>query len=183
MFPLGRFEAGYEVLERHTSRFAEVNTETLYAALLENGAALAPLRMVAGLTYNELGVAIELATGERIAGSALRKLEREAPQPASDAASESRRSKTLRLIAEAVIAVVARSVLEAPEAVRASFHSKLDKRDTAEGWASVRRDAAEGVPCSALLYQRYVGGLCGKSRMRTRRSRETPSSSNRSRPC
>ena len=39
------------------------------------------------------------------------------------------------------------------------FHSKLDKRDTVEGWTSVARDAGEGVPYAALLYQRYVGGL------------------------
>jgi hypothetical protein len=51
-----------------------------------------------------------------------------------------------------------RSVLGVGEAVSAKFHSKLDKRDTIDGWKSVSKDSA-GVPYSALLYQRYVGGV------------------------
>lgn len=39
------------------------------------------------------------------------------------------------------------------------FHSKVDKRDTRDGWTSVAREATEGVPYWALLYQRYVGGV------------------------
>ena len=40
----------------------------------------------------------------------------------------------------------------------ASHGDELDKRDTTNGWVTVVADAA-GVPYSALLYQRYVGGV------------------------
>lgn len=40
----------------------------------------------------------------------------------------------------------------------ASHGDELDKRDTTNGWVTVGADAA-GVPYSALLYQRYVGGV------------------------
>jgi hypothetical protein len=50
------------------------------------------------------------------------------------------------------------TILTVPAASVELFHSKLDKRDTREGWSSVARDA-QGVPYSALLYQRYVGGV------------------------
>lgn len=51
-----------------------------------------------------------------------------------------------------------REILAIPPNAEAHFHSKLDKRDTLEGWSSVQADAG-GVPYSALLYQRYVGGV------------------------
>jgi hypothetical protein len=50
------------------------------------------------------------------------------------------------------------SLLTVPESSLPVFHSKLDKRDTRDGWKSVANDAG-GVPYSALLYQRYVGGV------------------------
>lgn len=49
-------------------------------------------------------------------------------------------------------------ILAVPAAASTAFHSKLDKRDTRTGWTSVAADAM-GVPYSALLYQRYVGGV------------------------
>ncbi len=50
-----------------------------------------------------------------------------------------------------------RRILNVPDSAIEHFHSKLDKRDTTRGWRSVAEDAG-GVPYSALLYQRYVGG-------------------------
>ena len=61
-------------------------------------------------------------------------------------------------VVDAVIAVMDRSILQVPESAQGFFHSKLDKRDTMDGWSAVAHSAG-GVPYSALLYQRYVGGV------------------------
>lgn len=143
------FDAAYASLAADTSGFRDISVDSLHRALSASPTALAPLRMIAGLTYNELSVAIELATGARVTGAALRAYEREGQQ----------RPHALRLIAEAIIAVIGRRVLEVPLAAQELFHSKLDKRDTFDGWESVQRSAAEGVPYSELLHQRYVGGV------------------------
>lgn len=117
---------------------------------------LAPLRMVLGFTSNELAVAVSLLDpGQRVTGSGLKNFERCA-RPAGVATF--RRSKLIAAIAEAVIALMDRSILSVPETSSGMFHSKLDKRDTEAGWESVASDA-RGVPYSALLYQRLIGGV------------------------
>ena len=45
----------------------------------------------------------------------------------------------------------------------------MDKSDTREGWASVQRRAAQGVPDSAFLHQRHMGGSFGSSSMPPRK--------------
>jgi len=115
--------------------------------------------MIAGLTYNELAVATTLATGHEVGGGSLRGYERESAPPAEGSGRWNRRAEVLSRVAQTVLAVVDRQILEVPPAAEPSFHSKLDKRDTMDGWASVARDASAGVPYSSLLHQRYVGGL------------------------
>ncbi len=153
----GDFERAYRVLAEETRDFSDVRVETLHAALLRDGAALAPLRMIVGLTHNELAATTKLVAPESaVTGNALKTLERR--QAPTGTAALARREALLTLISSTVIAVMDRRILAVPEASATSFHSKLDKRDTGEGWTSVERDA-QGVPYSALLYQRYVGGV------------------------
>lgn len=159
MLPEEEFLAAYERLAGGTDRFGRLTSDGLLKVLVDAPAALAPLRMIAGLTYSELAVAIRIATGTAVTGAALRSLEREEKPPSRGSPRWEKRERTLRLAAEAVVAVVERRVLEVPAAARVSFHSKLDKRDTVEGWRSVAREAEHGVPYWALLYQRYVGGV------------------------
>jgi hypothetical protein len=149
------FETAYEVLAEETKAFSDVRPETLTAALERLPLALGPLRMIAGLTYNELAVAIELAAGQRVTGASLRSFERLAP----DAAMTDRRREIARAAGEGAHAVVARKVLTVPNEMTEAFHSKTDKRDTRSGWSDVSEHAAQGVPYWALLYQRYVGGV------------------------
>ena len=138
-----------------TAGFSRPNTGSLAAVLLRVPAALAPLRMIVGLTYNELAVAITLANpGARASGEALKKFERSPPPEQASPKHEQLAAN----IAEAVTAAMSREILVVPRGVAAYFHSKLDKRDTRDGWSSVQADAG-GVPYSALLYQRYVGGV------------------------
>lgn len=159
MLAADRFEEAHAELARATKDFSRVSVESLVDVLVTSPAALAPLRMIAGVTYNELAVAVELATGNAVRGGTLRAFEREQKLPTEGSSRWERRRDVSRWVAEALIAIVDRQILKVPPAVSESFHSKLDKRDTLQGWTTVARDARTGVPYSALLYQRYVGGL------------------------
>ena len=111
--------------------------------------------MIIGLTHNELAVAVSLTDPDaRVSGEALKKFERN-PAPAQ---ASPRHERLATGIASAVTAAMSREILAVPSSAEAHFHSKLDKRDTRDGWSTVRADSA-GVPYSALLYQRYVGGV------------------------
>lgn len=150
------FVTAYGVLAEVTSDFTDVSAATLAAALDRHPATLAPLRMVLGFTTNELAVAIGLLDpSQRVTGGRLKNFERR-PRPAGTATSA--RSELIAAIAATVMALMSRDLLPVPEASEEIFHSKLDKRDTQNGWQSVAADA-QGVPYSALLYQRYIGGM------------------------
>lgn len=147
------FDAAFAALATHTNGFRDVNSQTLDSALTSTPAALAPLRMILGLTHNELAWSMRQVRPEsRTSGGTLKKFERN-PSQSSDS-----RAEMIETIVAAVLAVVDRSILQIPETARKHFHSKLDKRDTRDGWHTVAENA-RGVPYSALLYQRYVGGV------------------------
>lgn len=158
MFAEDAFAEAYEALAMGTDNFNGVDEASLKATLLECPAALAPLRMILGLTHNELAVAIRLHDPESNAvGGSLKNLERSAAQEHPTAT----RQRTVGSIAGAVLAMMNRDLLTVPPRVTTCFHSKLDKRDTVSGWQSVR-DHIGGVPYSTLLFQRYVGGVWRK---------------------
>lgn len=155
MFEEDDFDEAYEALAIGTDNFTRVDEASLKATLLECPAALAPLRMILGLTHNELAVAIRLHDPEsNVAGGSLKNLERSAAQERPTAT----RQRVVGSIAGAALAMMNRDLLTVPPRVTTYFHSKLDKRDTVRGWQSVR-DHTAGVPYSALLFQRYVGGV------------------------
>lgn len=153
----GSFDDAYEILARATNGFTDVTLSSLKTALLESGTALAPLRMIIGFTHNEMAAAIKLISPDaKVSGNALKNLERRAPTEGETALA--RRTALIAQACSAVLAVMDGSILTVPESSEEAFHSKLDKRDTRLGWASVAADSG-GVPYSALLYQRYVGGV------------------------
>ncbi|MXW94822.1 MAG: hypothetical protein F4110_04720 [Acidimicrobiaceae bacterium] len=149
------FNNAYAALAAGTGNFSRPDSQSLATVLQRTPAALAPLRMVVGLTHNELAVAIKLTDQDaRVSGEALKKFERN-PPPSPVSARHKRLAVS---IANAATAAMSRRILTVPPNAAVYFHSKLDKRDTREGWSSVQSDAG-GVPYSALLYQRYVGGV------------------------
>ena len=149
------FEKAYESLAHYTGNFGDVSEPNLVSVLTDHPAALAPLRMILGLTHNELAWAMKIASeGTTTSGQTLKKFERSAKPERSTA----RRTAMITAISKTATAVVERSILQIPVAARRFFHSKLDKRDTSDGWHTVSA-SAQGVPYSALLYQRYVGGV------------------------
>lgn len=147
------FDAAYAELAARTGNFSAVNSQSLAAALRSNPATLAPLRMILGLTHNELAWSMKQVRSEsKASGGTLKTFERNPSQPSDT------RTEMIETIVATVLAIVDRSILQIPETARKHFHSKLDKRDTRDGWRTVAEDA-RGVPYSALLYQRYVGGV------------------------
>ena len=151
----GHFDIAYECLAGHTSNFADVSEENLIRAITDMPMALAPLRMILGLTYNELSWAMKLTrAGTTTSGTTLRNFER-SPRPERTKAT---RTEMIANIAATAVAAMDRTILQIPDSARRYFHSKLDKRDTMDGWNTVAT-AAGGVPYSTLLYQRYVGGV------------------------
>ncbi|WP_420446776.1 hypothetical protein [Candidatus Poriferisodalis sp.] len=155
MFAEDAFDEAYAALAAGTENFAHVDEASLKATLLECPAALAPLRMILGLTHNELAVAIRLHDPEsNVAGGSLKSLERSA----SPERPTAKRQRIVGSIAGAVLAMMNRDLLPVPPRVAMYFHSKLDKRDTLSGWQSVC-DHTGGVAYSTLLFQRYVGGV------------------------
>ena len=149
------FDQAYRQLAVHTNNFTDVSASSLRAALAEAPETLAPLRMILGFTHNELAWAMKLARPDtKTSGATLKKFER-SPAPEQ---STAKRAEMITAVVDAVVAVMDRSILQVPESARGFFHSKLDKRDTLRGWSTVA-DSAGGVPYSALLYQRYVGGV------------------------
>ncbi|HET8862380.1 MAG TPA: hypothetical protein VFM94_03920 [Solirubrobacterales bacterium] len=151
------FTAAYATLAQATNDFAAVSPQTLGSAVVSDGTTLAPLRMIIGFTHNELAAAIRLIDPDiPVSGNALKVIERREP-PTTTTAIE-RREKLVGVACAAILAVMDGTILTVPEASEPAFHSKLDKRDTREQWTSVAHNA-KGVPYSALLYQRYVGGV------------------------
>ena len=150
------FADAYAVLAAGTAGFTNVEPANIALVLTANPATLAPLRMVLGFTHNELAVAVKLtAPGIRVSGGTLKHLERR-PIPAKPKPA---RADLIDAIGQTVTEIMERRILTVPDTSADVFHSKLDKRDTRDGWGGVLRDARDGVPYSALLYQRYVGGV------------------------
>ncbi|MCY3567982.1 MAG: hypothetical protein OXH38_05105 [Chloroflexi bacterium] len=149
------FADAYLALAEGTADFSRTDAVSLAAVLRSTPAALAPLRMIVGLTHNELAVAIKLTDPDaRASGESLKKFERSPPPEQIS----HRYDQLATGIAHAVAAAMSREILAVSPSAATYFHSKLDKRDTREGWTSVRANSS-GVPYSALLYQRYVGGI------------------------
>jgi hypothetical protein len=151
----GEFTSAYDDLAAATANFAVADTATLTRAVLAAPRALIPLRMIAGLTHNELAVAMKLVDpGSTTSGATLKKFER-SPAPNGVTA---KREALVKTAVEAIRAVLNRQILTVPEDAAGNFHSKIDREDTRDGWLSVNDAAVHGVPYSALLYHRYVGG-------------------------
>ena len=149
------FDTAYRTLARHTNSFTNVDRQSLHAALTTAPSTLAPLRMILGFTYNELAWAMKLTRpGTTTRGDTLKKFERNPPPRQIS----SKRAEMIETLVATLLAIMDGSILQLPPAVQQFFHSKLEKRDTSDGWRTVAADAG-GVPYSALLYQRYVGGV------------------------
>lgn len=149
------FATAYSHLAHATDDFTLVDQATLEAALHASPASLSALRMIISLTPNEVATTAKLLDPEsKVSGNAVKSFERSEPV----AEPKPNRVALVAGIVRTVRAVMAREILTVPEEAAPNFHSKLDHADARDGWGSVHQAAERGVPYSALLYQRFVGG-------------------------
>jgi hypothetical protein len=159
------FTAGYNALAAATGNFSDASQATLTRALLATPSSLPALRMIACLTNKELAAVINLIDPTlRVTDNRLKGFQRSQPPDPSATGRRAEQAEVKRVelasaIATAIRATMDRQILTVPDDAAAIFHSKLDHQDTIGGWTTVHSAAVNGVPYSALLYHRYVGGV------------------------
>jgi hypothetical protein len=148
-YELEPFAAAYRRAVELTGGFADVSAADLARTIREAPATLLVFRTIVGYTPAELGGATVEVAGELglrpLTGNRVKAIER-GLRPGPGLAE---------VCSETLHRLMTRTLWgEAPEGLR----SKLDKYDTADGWASVRRLAKTGVGYEVFLHQRHVGG-------------------------
>ena len=156
------FDQAYEAADRLTGGFRRVSEAELAEILLRHPGTLLVFRTLLGLTKEEFSHSSLLAAAAsepgQISASQIDSMERlpahEAIQPAGPAAL-ARVTRQASLAAKTIVAVMNGGLFgDAPDGLR----SKQKKPDTEQGWESVRKFAADGVPLKTFLHQRHYGG-------------------------
>lgn len=153
-YELEVFAAAYRRALELTSGFVDVGPAQLAATLQTAPETLLVFRTIIGYTPSELAASI--AEVARQLGGRAGGVQRVSAQRVKSLESGSRAPAQAALLCAETIHRLMTGALwgEAPE----GLGSKVEKFDTAQGWATVRRLAAEGVPYEAFLHQRHVGG-------------------------
>ena len=148
-YELAHFAEVYRAVDASTNHFTNVSPPHLASVIQNDPRSLLVFRTIIGYTPRELAVAtreLVFRIGGRGIGEALLKSLEKGGRISPEKAE---------LLAETIDALISKRLWgQAPDGLR----SKMDKSDTREGWASVQRFAAQGVPYSAFLHQRHMGG-------------------------
>lgn len=154
------FNAIYDRAHELTSGFQDVTPERIAVALEQEPRSLVVFRMMAAYSRQHVSYLLEKEYGQRLTPDALRTIERKgASVTASLLANWRAACANLGLL---IYLAVRGELLTFREGVETDkFRPLTDKIDTREGWESVAKAAAEGLPYNALLYQRYVGSAFG----------------------
>lgn len=152
-YEFGPLNAAYELARDGTAGFTRVGRDDLARVLSEHPETVRVFRLLLGFTIPEFAETCALVAARfpmpAVSRSAVGSMEDGRPV-APDLA---------RTCAIAIELVMSRdSDLFPPTPEGSALRLKIEKPDTAEEWATVRRYAAEGVPLSVLLHQRAYGG-------------------------
>lgn len=149
-YDLDYFEDVYREAAGETDGFTRTTADDLASVLQNQPRTLLVLRTMLGLTKAEfarsttiVGEALDLPG---ITGGKADSMERRGSGVSASQA---------RVVATTIARVMAGTLFGDPAG---NLRSKQAKPDTAEGWQTVRRFAAQGVPYSAFLHQRHYGG-------------------------
>jgi hypothetical protein len=152
------FQEAYECLKRETRGFQEFTPEVLWSAIVADGLVFAVIRTILGLTPPEWAELATSETGERVTQGQARSLDRAARVRRSYFRDlRGSRSRTTIARSRAMLVAACSHLLAPVPAGAADTVHRLDKVDTAQGLASVRRAAALHVPYAVLLYERFLG--------------------------
>jgi len=149
-YDLPTFQSAYVAADEATKHFTAVSVDQLVQVLADDPRTLLPLRVLLGLTKGEFAASTKLVAEplnlKPLSPSKVDSMERTGRKPTPNEA---------HLAAETIDRAMSRTLFGAPPG---DLRSKQDKPDTAEGWASVRRYAENGVPLAMFLHQRHYGG-------------------------
>lgn len=146
-YELEPLEAAYAVAEAETRSFAHVSAGDLQRVLTAEPRTLRIFRLLLGLTSSEFAEACAVVAGSR-------QFRKGAPKAMED--GRVAHASVVAICAEVIDSMMGGHLF--PSVPGSELRSKIDKPDTAGGWESVRRYAADGVPLSTFLHQRAYGG-------------------------
>ena len=150
-YELPALQAAYDIALARTASFSNVSAESIESVLIDAPQTLRVFRLLLGFTLPEFAEACALIPGPKrtpaISKTALNRIEHGGTASAAVA----------RVCAQVIDGTMSRTLFPARAALT-QLRLKVDKPDTAEGWATVRYYAAHGVPLSVLLHQRSYGG-------------------------
>ncbi len=152
-YELGPLNAAYERAREASVNFARVSRDDLSRVLSDYPETLRVFRLILGFTVPEFAETCILVAAKFGLPAVNRS--------AIGAMEEGRRGaqNLAQTCATAIDLVMARASDLFPSTPKGStLRLKIEKPDTAEGWETVRRYAAEGVPLSLFLHQRAYGG-------------------------
>lgn len=144
------FQVAYDHAHAGTNGFVNVDTDYLTHTIGAHPDTLKVFRTIIGLTTQEFAASTALVAIEHdakaLTNSTIKGLEKGNGPTTLERA---------RLCALTIDAVMSGALFPEPTG---SLSRKVDKPDTAEGWTTVQRLAAEGVPFAMFLHQRHYGG-------------------------
>lgn len=150
-YKLEAIEEIYQTAIEETRGFTRIAVDDLTGILERHPRTLRIFRLLLGFTVSEFAQASEIvasSAGLPVVGvSAVKSIE------------EGRHvTQAFARTCATVIDLAMRRALLPSEAQGRTARLKIDKPDTAEGWATVQRFALDRVPLATLLHQRFYGG-------------------------
>ena len=144
-------ESAYALADEGTRRFQDVEQADLVRVIQTHPETLRVFRLILGFLRREFAEAGALVANRtdlpKVSENRIKRIE-----------SGGKISAECAQTCATVIDLVMKGELFPPKPAERAIRRKLDKPDTAEGWASVRRYAATGVPLPLFLHQREYGG-------------------------
>jgi hypothetical protein len=149
-YELPKIEHAYNRAHALTQGFVDVGAESLAKAISAEPVTVRIFRLLLGFTTQEFAASTVITAaqlgGKPLSNSALKSLENgKATTP------------KIAMIVASVIDQTMRGDLFAKRD-DGGVRSKISKPDTAAGWATVQKYAAENVPFPVFLHQRHYGG-------------------------
>lgn len=149
-----RFLQAYEALKTGTAEFRDFSPQTVLAVVQQNPLVLVVLRTILGFSPPEFAYIAQVTTGVEIDQSSARRLDKRAREGQSLLV---RTSPKTRQQVTAFVRTAVQLIEQGAPAVSESVVHRLDKADTREGIAGVKRLTETGVPYEYLLYERFLG--------------------------
>src|SRR6185295_5220082 len=149
-YELGPIQETYKLAHELTRGFTATEVETLTVAIATRSETLLVFRLFLGLTAQEFAIATQIVAERHelkaLSSSRIKSLE-------AGAACNQDTARCCALVIDEGM----RGVLFGASPSGA-VQPKIHKPDTAEGWTTLQRYAAEGVPLAVFLHQRHYGG-------------------------